>query len=302
VTDIGDLFERIQQQALDSSVPLADTLRLCVAVGGRLGAPELIQWATAELNGYRPEDELPEYRKVHAPLLMNYQHGPTWATGQAVTANLVDEPFRSRMYDVPLREPLHALEATARVQGGDGSVTMTEATGGALQAMIQRNANASFFGVSAVYWSIPRTTFGSVVDQVRTKLVEMVAVFDVAVAKPGTDATAAARSAIHVVVEPGGTMNVNSAPDGTVVGGSDHAVVTSNSAGRDVTATTSGRDATTSTTETSTTSEPPRKPKFWETSWWTIGRVVVGAIALLAALAAAYFTFLTVDAGRLPWQ
>ncbi len=54
--------------ALDSRTPIADVLRKVIALGGRYHSPELRDWASRELNGYGPDDELPDYRKLSAPL------------------------------------------------------------------------------------------------------------------------------------------------------------------------------------------------------------------------------------------
>ncbi len=292
VTDsasVADLFRRIQDQALDSSVPLADTLRLCIAAGARLGAPELTAWARAELNGYSGEAELPEYRVINAPLLMNYVSGYTQVTGQRVTSSSVPDWFRDKMEIVRLRDPLNTLEKLAASEGGEGSLSMTDSVGGGLIAMVQSQVSDGFTGVTAVYWSVAKSTVGSVVDQVRTKLVEMVAAFDATISTPGADTTAAVRNAVSVVAEPGSTIHVTNVPDGTVLQGTGGAVVTANTAGGDLAANASGRD----TTEAPATvaghhasvqaDEPERSPRFWESGWWNLGRALGGAAALVIA-------------------
>src|SRR3546814_9342286 len=54
------LLSQIEDGALDSSTPLADTLRKCVALGGQAGSAELRDWARRELDGYGTEAELPD--------------------------------------------------------------------------------------------------------------------------------------------------------------------------------------------------------------------------------------------------
>lgn len=56
------LLAQDEDGALDSSTSLADTLRKCIALGGQAGSEELRDWARRELDGYKVEDELPEYR------------------------------------------------------------------------------------------------------------------------------------------------------------------------------------------------------------------------------------------------
>jgi hypothetical protein len=71
VAKATDLLERIEQGALDSGTPLADSLRLCVALGGRAGSAELRDWARKELDGYGANDDLPDYRVVTVPILID---------------------------------------------------------------------------------------------------------------------------------------------------------------------------------------------------------------------------------------
>lgn len=62
------LLQEIEAGALDSKTPIGELLRKVIALGGQSGSEELRDWATRELRGYGPGDELPEYRKVAAPL------------------------------------------------------------------------------------------------------------------------------------------------------------------------------------------------------------------------------------------
>ena len=60
------LLDQIESEAMDGDVVKA--LRLCIKLGGHSGSADLRQWAERELNGYDSEDELPDYRRINAPL------------------------------------------------------------------------------------------------------------------------------------------------------------------------------------------------------------------------------------------
>lgn len=291
MVDIGKLFERIQTNALDSSVPLADTLRLCIAVGGNLGAPELIAWARSELDGYPVGAELPSYRTITAPLQMDYVNGNWQHTGAEVTSNLLDEEVRQMMYDVSLREPLHQLEVLARDPQATKGLKMSPANGGILRAMVHRNVEDNeFLSVTGVYWNVTQSSISAVVDAVRTRLVAMVATFDTEAAKPGVDTQSAARSAITVIAGSGANVTLNHAPEGSITSGGDKSTVSSNRAGGDGTVALSGRDMKDSPAGGPRTT-PARRPRFWQTAWWTVGRLIVGAISLTLAAVTAYLTW-----------
>jgi hypothetical protein len=65
------LLEEIEKGALDSGKPIAEVLRKAITLGGRADSAELRDWARRELTGYGPDDELPPYRRIVAPLQMD---------------------------------------------------------------------------------------------------------------------------------------------------------------------------------------------------------------------------------------
>ncbi len=62
------LLKEIRDAAVDANVPIANVLRKCAVLGAKLKNNELRDWALQELNGYKDGNDLPEYRKVMAPL------------------------------------------------------------------------------------------------------------------------------------------------------------------------------------------------------------------------------------------
>ena len=56
-----DLLTQIERDALDEGVPLAATLRKCIALGAQARNADLRDWASQELDGYR-DGGIPEYR------------------------------------------------------------------------------------------------------------------------------------------------------------------------------------------------------------------------------------------------
>ena len=62
------LLKEIRDAAVDANVPIANVLRKCAVLGAQLKNNDLRDWALQELNGYKDGNDLPEYRKVMAPL------------------------------------------------------------------------------------------------------------------------------------------------------------------------------------------------------------------------------------------
>ena len=65
------LLKEIRNAAVDANVPIANVLRKCAVLGTQLKNNELRDWAFQELNGYGSEAEVPDYRRVMAPLTGN---------------------------------------------------------------------------------------------------------------------------------------------------------------------------------------------------------------------------------------
>jgi len=254
-----ELLQEIQAAALDPNRPVTEALRLCMAAGGKLGSVELRDWARRELQGYKTEDELPEYRQLSAVLLMDYFNGAMTATGQQVTPWMLDEDAREYMHRFPVRWSIAEVEDAAT--GTKESLRFTSEGSGYFAAMITRNEpNNTFLRVHAVYWTVARSLFVGVVDQVRTRLVEFVSEFDIAVTKQGARPGAAAAHALSVVMGDGNMVML----------------------------TTAGGDVSNSATSSAPAMSPPR---WWERGWWTVWRTVgataVGVATIVGTLIAA---------------
>ena len=61
-------------------------LRKVIALGGQAGSAELRDWATRELRGYGADDEIPEYRKVGAPLQIDGSNIRFAIRGQTISS------------------------------------------------------------------------------------------------------------------------------------------------------------------------------------------------------------------------
>ncbi len=83
VTDT--VLQSLRTQILDESEPLAGLLRKCLMLGAETHSETLRDWARRELNGYRDEEEVPDYRQLFGPsIMMDSMSGNTWATNQMI--------------------------------------------------------------------------------------------------------------------------------------------------------------------------------------------------------------------------
>ncbi|MDF2146765.1 hypothetical protein [Knoellia sp. p5-6-4] len=168
------LLAQIENGALDSSVPLADTLRKCVALGGRAGSTELRDWARRELDGYGPDDELPEYRTVGAMIAIDGATMHAIITGQQIAHSSLPEFAQEAIKEeVDLRFGVAQLEDMVN-NSRKGFVRIQDAAMPDLARIMNHEAPYGN-SISAVYWQVSANSVLGVLDRTRTALVSLVA-------------------------------------------------------------------------------------------------------------------------------
>src|SRR5688572_22274529 len=105
-----DLLSEIETAALDPTSDLPAVLRKCIALGGAVGSERLRGWAARELKGYRSDEELPHYRQIVAPLLLDGVAGNMRVRDQAVPAMMIPDFAREAIgSDVPFPQAIAEL-------------------------------------------------------------------------------------------------------------------------------------------------------------------------------------------------
>jgi hypothetical protein len=187
----GDLLSEIETGALDSSSDLPDLLRKCISLGGVTGSARLREWATLELKGYGPQDELPSYRLTSSLLYLDGATMNARVKGQQVPLNMIPEVARASVQgDIHLPQSIAELAdllKSAR-QSREDVIRLAPPHVQELLALINHalaQADKAQFGggfglpasqvVERVYWMVGLSTFAAIIDGVRTTLVELVA-------------------------------------------------------------------------------------------------------------------------------
>jgi hypothetical protein len=112
----------LQKKVLRGYGPMTPVLREVLALGGRTGSQELMDWASRELNGYGPQDTLPEYRRASAPLALDGMTFNAQVKGQtSAPFSLPDFARGDITNDLHLRMPISQVEHLARTTA-DSSV------------------------------------------------------------------------------------------------------------------------------------------------------------------------------------
>lgn len=253
-----DLLAEIEADALDSGSDLARVLRKCITLGGWTGSERLRDWASLELKGYGPDDDVPEYRKAVAPLVIDGVTMTGIIKGQLLPITMVPEDIRDQVTDdiyftQPIAEVADLL-STARHSGK--SIMMAPSGSQLLVALINHHMASSHQTVERVYHQVNASLLSRVLDVVRTNLVELVAEMRTGAGGGGLPSREIAEQAVDVVIY--GKRNR----------------VTINQVGSNGTGVAAGRTATLSDGE-------PESPAR-RVMWWIVG--IAGIVAAVAAV------------------
>lgn len=251
------LVEQIEHDALADSVPLATALRKCIVLGGKSGSERLRDWATRELQGYYGEDNLPEYRVIVAPLMLDGIAGNFQVSRQQLPPSSLPDFVRERITErVELRDGVGSIEALAE----QSEIKLAPPKASDLARYMNAENDNPYQHIESIYWAVSPVAVRGVLDQIRTALTQLVAELRAGMSRDEEVPSAeTANQAVNVVV----------------TGKRSRVHVTS--------AQTQGLDAP--ATATSTPQEPPDESGFWTRSR-RVGAFVVGASTVAAGVVA----------------
>jgi len=197
------LLSEIERDLLDG-VAVPDVLRKLIILGGRSGSSELRDWASQELRGYAdtPLDELPAYRKVLAIIQVDAVVGYTQISHQTIAPEELPEEARGHITNqVPFYQGIGEIQALVLGHSGDNAVRIALPGERVLAHLIDKRAAQPFQQTNAIYWSVSTSALEGLIDQVRTRLAELLGELR-AVTPANVDVPTAAQAsnAVNVVI------------------------------------------------------------------------------------------------------
>ena len=168
------LLDKIESEALAGDVVKA--LRLCITLGGHSDSAELRDWAVRELRGYGPDNELPAYRRIGAPICVDGLTPTAMFTGRAMSVfQLPDFAQDNISEQVELRHSIPELVdmANSAEQKGESIKLLLP---GAADLLLYMNSSGNYgMQLERLYWQVMPTPIRGVVERVRTDIVGLVA-------------------------------------------------------------------------------------------------------------------------------
>jgi hypothetical protein len=155
---VSSIILELQRDALDDGIDIGTLLRKVFLISTKLNLAELKTWTNNELNGYKENDVVPEYRKTRGELKsFNSVHGWT-------KVNFADTDWEDR---VTLTSTSQSIAAIERLKSS-GNNTLTQNFNGErlaiLQEMIGTNNDLCLF--------VPVSTMDHILSSVRNTILD----------------------------------------------------------------------------------------------------------------------------------
>jgi len=165
-------LDRLERDVLNESSPLAPILRQVIALGGHAQSEPLRTWALRELQGYEGTDvPIPDYRRILAPLVMDGLAGRFQFREQPVS--MFDLPNFARDTlggELRLGHAVGQIESLIASHPGQ-TVQLAPAMSAELAVVMSQNSPRQ---VLRLYWAVHASALEGVLDQIRTRLVQLV--------------------------------------------------------------------------------------------------------------------------------
>ena len=167
-------LQMIEDYAIDGSpAKVGSALRACLALGEQVGSVELVQWVTAELEGYRGV-EAPDYRQFVLPLKADGQN-MAWAnTGVVIPMSALPDKVSDKLETLHLKYTVDELAGF--IESSDGMIQFGPANMAELMLLIPRlRGFDESFVLTKLYYDVPTSLLKGVIAHVAATLIRLVA-------------------------------------------------------------------------------------------------------------------------------
>lgn len=116
------LLEDMKSRLLDDSVPVSSILRMALVLSYENGDLKLREWVNAELEGYKPDEEVPDYRHGRCQSFGNFV-GPGYAymNSMPLPPSSIPQEYHYITNELVFRENFRSLEEALLTALKDGS-------------------------------------------------------------------------------------------------------------------------------------------------------------------------------------
>jgi hypothetical protein len=172
------MIKQIIEELSDYNQSLVNPLLKAKVIAKRLGNETLINWIDKELNGYSPEENLPDYRIASAISNCDIQQGYRSQNNTPIPLSLIqNETLRSIFTDFPLIQSVVALEALVNDPSGDTLAKPFPADFSAFVTSEIKKAGV-YIQVSNIVISTHRSSINQTLTGIRNKFLDIMLEFE----------------------------------------------------------------------------------------------------------------------------
>ncbi len=164
------LLDDIIQLATDDQKSIVVLLRHCLVLAHRINNEPLRTWADKELNGYRDDDELPDYRVIPARAKGQFSGGESAVSTHLIPPALLEEQHRHIATVLRLTEGIVAYEDLIKGAEPGGTISMPWPPN---LILYYRERIYDAIPLTDAYHEIPKSGLVELLDTVRTRVLNM---------------------------------------------------------------------------------------------------------------------------------
>lgn len=154
--------------------PAADILRKLIILGGRSGSSELRDWASQELRGYKEAASVPDYRRVWALIQMDAFVGNSQIKRQTIDPWSFPEEVRDDISnEVKFAQGIGEIQSMIDTRGDATTIRVALPGQTYIASLIDEASGNPYQHVTDIYWNVSVTALEGIVDQVKTRLAEL---------------------------------------------------------------------------------------------------------------------------------
>jgi YD repeat-containing protein len=172
VKTMNDILQQIQADLLNQHASLSNTLRKAKVLASQLHSQELGAWVQFELDGYRSDRELPDYRVIRTRSV------GTWTNGHWSVSNRGVPLYK--ISDARLREALTTLHVSDGIRTVEQLATRQEQHSFApeIVALVNDYVSEDDYGFMEIQLVVPSFEYEQILDIVRNRLLDFVLKLD----------------------------------------------------------------------------------------------------------------------------
>ncbi|MFW6116544.1 MAG: hypothetical protein ACOC6F_02350 [bacterium] len=168
-----DLMEEIKADLVSDSVPLSRILRKARVLAYQLESEELKEWVSQELDGYRSENDLPDYRVLKTDCYGTWTNGVWRLQAHLVSQSAIEsDELKEFLTTLRVFEGIRSIEERAH----DDNLSLSP-PGDAVR-WVNRCVSTQGWRYINLRYAVDSTDFEQILDTVRNRLLEFVLELD----------------------------------------------------------------------------------------------------------------------------